>query len=143
MKTIVLKEYGLKKTPGRERVIKALRSSSLPLTAEDIFNKNRGGGENISTVYRALVSFEKVGIVKREINENGENSFILTENGHSHVIVCVKCHKTTYLKECPYEKANRQIAEETGYDVFDHNVQLFGLCPQCQKKEKKKARLKQ
>jgi Fur family transcriptional regulator, ferric uptake regulator len=135
MKNIDLREYGLKKTPGRESVLSILKTAKLPLNAETIFAKSRAQGLNLSTIYRALSSFEKAGIVKREINETGENSFILSKAKHNHVIICVNCHKKTYLNECPYEAANKRITKETGYEVFDHNVQLFGLCPDCQKKK--------
>jgi Fur family transcriptional regulator, ferric uptake regulator len=137
MEKIDLRSYGLRKTIARETVLLALEQARFPLTAETIYKKTESKGEDLSTVYRVLSSFEKCGIVKREMDEKGENSYILTGAKHSHVIVCVRCHKKTFLSECPYEKANEKISEETGYSVFDHNVQLFGLCPDCLEKEKK------
>ncbi len=136
MKKIDLKSYGLKKTAPRILVLKVLEKAKLPLTAETIYAKIGKKGENLSTIYRALASFEKTGLVKKERDERGENSFFLASAKHTHVIICVKCHKKAYLEECPYEGANKEINKETGYKVFDHNVQLFGICPECQKKLK-------
>lgn len=118
-------------------VLTLLSKSRLPLTAEALYAKSHNKSGNLSTVYRVLSSFEKAGIVKMEVNVSGEKSYVLAGAKHQHVIICVECHKKTYLPGCPYHEVNEKISQETGYRVYDHNIQLYGLCPDCQKKMKK------
>lgn len=134
-KEISLEVSGFKKTKSREAILNILKTSQMPMTADVIYKKIKLDSINLSTVYRTLSSFVKAGLVKKEITENNENSYIIDDGRHRHVIICVRCHKKMFLDECPYHEANISIEKETGYKVYDHNIELFGLCPDCQKKD--------
>ena len=134
MKNDTLIESGLKNTKPRRLILNILSKSSLPLTAEDIYFSLKKEGVNLSTVYRTLNSFEKAHIVKKEINQNKENSFILLEHDDHHVLVCLKCHKVVPLEGCPYHEANEELENKTGFAIQDHNIEIYGVCPNCQKR---------
>ena len=92
---------------------------------------------NLSTLHRTLNSFTEVGLVKKEINKDKENIFMLVHDEHEdhHVLVCVKCHKVVPLKGCPYHEANEEIENETGFEIEDHNTEIYGVCPDCKVKK--------
>ena len=82
-------------------------------------------------------SFIEAGIVKKEVNEQKENVFLLIRNEENHILVCTACHKKVKLEGCPYHKVNEEIEKKTGFIVQDQNVEIYGLCPECQNKTNK------
>ena len=133
----LLTQKGLKRTKPRIAILNALTKAQLPLTAEEIFFALKNKDINLSTVYRTLNSFTEVGLVKKEINKDKENIFMLVHDEHEdhHVLVCVKCHKVVPLKGCPYHEANEEIENETGFEIEDHNTEIYGVCPDCKVKK--------
>lgn len=134
MKEKTFEEFGLKKTKSRIAVLEKLENSEYPLTAEELHSSLSDQDIDLSTIYRTLKSFLEVGLVKREINEKKENVFSLDNDEDSHVLVCVRCHKKIKLAGCPYHEVNEKIEKDTGFLVQDQNVEIYGLCPDCQKK---------
>ena len=129
----LLRQAGLKSTKPRIEILKILEEANSPLTAEEIFSRLNNKDINLSTVYRTLNAFEESHLVKKEINKNKENIFSL-EGEDSHVLVCVKCHRTIPLKGCPYHEANEELEKETGDVIEDHSTEIYGVCPDCQNK---------
>ena len=129
----LLKQAGLKNTKPRMEILKVLEQSNSPLTAEEIYAKLNKKDINLSTVYRTLNTFDNCHIVKKEINKRKENIFSL-EGEDTHILVCVKCHRSIPLKGCPYHEANEELEKTTGFLIEDHNTEIYGVCPDCQKK---------
>ena len=129
----LLKEHGLKITSTRLLVLKTLDKSSSPLSAEEIYKSLKNKDVTLSTVYRALNAFVDAHLAKKEINENKENIFSLEKEEDHHVLVCVKCHKVVPINGCPYHEANEEIEKATGFSINDHNTEIYGVCPDCQK----------
>lgn len=132
----LLTAKGLKITRSRLAVLRVLSFSAYPMTAEAVQEKLKKEGFNLSTVYRTLNTFVENGIAKKEINVEKENVFSLASEEDTHVLVCVKCHKKTPLEGCPYHEANEAIEEQTGFSILDHSTEIYGVCPDCQKKNK-------
>ena len=130
----ILSKNNLKRTPSRIEILKVLEKSSTPLSAEEIFKLLKKKDIDISTIYRTLNSFAKANIVKKEINHNKENIFSLVNDEDKHILVCVKCHKTVVIDDCPYHEANEKIKKETGFLINDHTTEIYGICPDCQHK---------
>lgn len=126
----------LKKTKTREKLLQLLSKATYPISAEELYSYFDKKDTNLSTIYRNLNSFEKAGIIKKEINEKKENVFSLIDDTDSHILVCSICHKRIRLNFCPFEKVNKQIESETGFKLQDQNVELYGICPDCQKAKK-------
>lgn len=129
-------KYHLKKTKNRILILSLFEKSNKPLTALDIFNMQKKEKLDLSTIYRTLLTFEKVGLLKKEINEDKENIYSLIQKD-THILVCSKCHKRIPLKGCPFHKVNEEIEKETGFILKDQNVEIYGICKECQKDEKR------
>ena len=134
----ILKSRELKNTKGRNLIIEVLKNAKAPLSAEEIYSSLINKGINLSTVYRTLNTFYDNGIVLKEVNQKKENVFSLIKDEHDdhHVLVCTKCHKVVQLKGCPYHEVNEKIEEETGFKIQDHNIEIYGVCPDCSKDNK-------
>ena len=129
----VFKTKDLKNTKGRALILSVLKGAKKPMSAEEIYNQLRNKGLNLSTVYRTLNTFYDCGIVLKEVNKDKENVFTLVRDEHSdhHILICIKCHKVVQLKGCPYHEVNEKIEEETGFKIQDHNIEIYGVCPDC------------
>lgn len=136
MKENAFEQYHLKKTHARERLLSLLEKSSHPLTADEIYLSFRKKDVNLSTIYRSLKAFEEKGLIKKEVNEKKENVYSLNQKEDNHILVCTKCHKRIPLQGCPFHEVNEKIEEETGFLLQDQNIELYGICKDCQKKEK-------
>ncbi|MBP5694482.1 MAG: transcriptional repressor [Bacilli bacterium] len=121
----------LKRTPSRVEILNILEKASTPLTAEEIFKLLRKKDIDLSTIYRTLNAFTSANIIKKEVNNNKENIFSLVNNEDKHILVCVKCHKTVVIDDCPYHEANKKIEQETGFTINDHTTEIYGICPDC------------
>lgn len=126
---------GLKRTKNRQLILDVLEKYSYPVTVEEIFYSFKKKDINLSTVYRTLNAFEEAGLVKREVNDKKENVFSLIKDEDQHILVCTKCHKRVPLEGCPYHHVNEEIEKETGFVLQDQNIEIYGVCPDCQKKK--------
>ncbi|HYH05324.1 MAG TPA: transcriptional repressor, partial [Bacillota bacterium] len=91
----ILHEAGLKYTSGRVALLELLMETDVPLTQEEISRRLSGTGFNRVSVYRALDSFCKIGIVHRL--ESGDRVWKFAycgcgQQGHCHPhFVCRAC----------------------------------------------------
>ena len=129
----LLKEKGLKVTEARLSVFHYLSTLSSPTTAEDLHWKLRGKGLDLSTIYRTLNTFVECQIAKKEVGRHKENLYSLVSEEESHLLVCMRCGKKIPLSGCPYHEVNESIQAQTGFRVLDHNTEIYGICPECQK----------
>lgn len=127
----ILRENGLKATPARVETLRYLSSLNAPISAEDLFDRLRHNGLDLSTLYRTLNSLASVGLVKKEVGARKENLFSLEREEERHLLVCLRCGKKIPLEGCPYHEVNESIEEKTGFKVLDHNTEIYGICPDC------------
>lgn len=132
-----LHRCGLKKTRGRESVMKALEAATCPVTAEKIFFALKEHGEEISlsTVYRILSILVKKNLVCKAGNdESGRAMFELNRHIHRHYLVCLGCHKMIPVEHCPLGSLEKKLERETGFSVTGHSLEIYGYCADCQKR---------
>jgi Fur family ferric uptake transcriptional regulator len=129
-----LKDAGLKITLPRIKILEILESSKVHhLSAEDVYKHLLQNDEEIglATVYRVLTQFEDAGLVIRHHFEGGHSVFELSSEDHHDHLVCVKCGRVEEFHDEEIERRQRNIAVERGFELTDHNLNLYGLCPSC------------
>lgn len=130
-----LKDAGLKITLPRIKILQVLENSSVQhVSAEDVYKMLIAADEEIglATVYRVLTQFEQAGLVARHNFEGGHSVFELSKEDHHDHIVCQKCGKITEFSDEKIEARQSEIAKSLGYILLDHNLNMYGLCPDCQ-----------
>lgn len=129
-----IKDAGLKITLPRVKILQILESSNIHhMSAEDVYKALLTNGEEIglATVYRVLTQFEDAGLVVRHNFEGGHSVFeVATEEHHDH-IVCVKCGRVEEFHDDEIEARQRSVANNLGFELTDHNLNMYGLCPDC------------
>jgi Fur family ferric uptake transcriptional regulator len=135
--TTDLKEAGLKVTHPRIKILSILESiDNKHLSAEDVYKHLIDEGEKISiaTVYRVLMQFEAAGLVKRHNFESGHSVYELDSGSHHDHMVCVRCGQVDEFYDQTIEKHQESIAKKLGYEITDHSLYIYGVCPDCRKK---------
>jgi Fur family ferric uptake transcriptional regulator len=130
-----LKKFGLKATLPRLRILQLLENSQQRhMSAEDIYKTLLDTGEDVSlaTVYRVLTQFETAGILIRHHFENGLSVFELDEGHHHDHLLCVECGKVIEFFDDAIEKRQRAIAQQHRFNITDHCLYIYGVCPNCQ-----------
>jgi Fur family ferric uptake transcriptional regulator len=132
-----LKNAGLKVTVPRIKILQILEKQvhDRHFSAEKLYKILLSENEDIglATVYRVLTQFEAAGLVTRHHFEGGNSVFELDNGTHHDHLVCVKCGKVDEFKDELIENRQREIADNLGYELTDHNFYLYGFCSECRK----------
>ncbi len=126
---------GYRKTKQREAILKVLERAEYPINAEQIFMelKNRGIEISLSTIYRNLEMLTKEGLVVKSYMMNEDKArFALPDK--KNYLVCEKCGKIVIIDNCPFDKFKEELIEVHGFDITGHSIEVYGVCPDCQKK---------
>ena len=133
-----LRKAGLKVTLPRVKILEVLEASKRRhFSAEDVYKLLIESGEEIglATVYRVLTQFESAGLVTRHHFDSGHSVFELNQGDHHDHILCVRCGRVDEFVDDTIEKLQHEIAEKAGYEMTDHVLYIYGLCPDCREKK--------
>ncbi|SNZ08206.1 Fur family transcriptional regulator, ferric uptake regulator [Persephonella hydrogeniphila] len=126
---------GYRKTKQREAILKILERAEYPISAEQIFMelKKKGIDISLSTIYRNLEMLTKEGLVVKSymINEDKARYALPDKKNY---LVCEKCGKIVIIDNCPFDKFKEELIEVHGFDITGHSIEVYGICPECQKK---------
>ncbi|MGE5544496.1 MAG: Fur family transcriptional regulator [Bacillota bacterium] len=134
----ILNRNQCKITPQRRAVLDVLRQTSgAHMTAEDIYNevKKINPRIGIATVYRTLELLARLEIVHKNSFDEGKYRYeFCKDDGHfHHHFLCNNCGVIIEVEE-DYLTLLEGELERRGFHISDHNLQLYGLCPNCHKK---------
>lgn len=132
----ILSEAGYRLSQPRCTVMRILEDNSLPMTPLAIYQQaiELDLPVGLVSVYRALELLKALGLVTEVYMENGDQGFVPNSSGHTHHIVCKECHQVIeFIGEEDLSSLFERVHQETGFEVNGHLLQLFGLCPACQK----------
>jgi Fe2+ or Zn2+ uptake regulation protein len=84
------------------------------------------------SVYRILEKLEELHLIQRVHQPQGCQALISAGEGHQHILLCQHCGQVTFFEGDNFDALMGSIASRTGYQIREHWLQLFGLCPTCQ-----------
>lgn len=127
----LLQEHGVKPTPNRLLIARALHDAGRPLTMMEL--EARLETIDKSNIFRALQLFREAHLVHvLEDTGDGARYELCLSHGsmdddlHVH-FYCEKCHKTYCLEDTPVPHVN----SPDGFIVHTSSHLLRGLCPDC------------
>jgi Fur family ferric uptake transcriptional regulator len=117
-------------------IFKVLEEQEDHLTAKEIYEKVKVtlSAVDPSTVYRSLERMVHQGQVS--VSDMGGPAVVyelVTRDPHHH-LVCEKCGKKLTFKDGQISDFLGQVQKETGFRITTNHLVLFGVCPDCQKK---------
>jgi len=132
----LLKKNGEKFTIQREIILETLYNSDEHLTPEALHQliqkKHPDLKTGIATIYRTLSRLEESDIVTSlSFGAQGKKYELGAKDHHDHMI-CTECGNITEFLDGEIERRQELIAQEFGFMIKDHSMQIYGLCKNCQ-----------
>ncbi len=129
-----LQERGYRLTGSRRTVVEIIACSQRVISPLEVYEqaRSRTPGLGLVTVYRTVEKLEELGLIQRVHRPNGCQAFVASQNGHQHLLICKQCGNVQYFSGDQLESLMHDVESESGYQVSDHWLQLFGLCVECQ-----------
>lgn len=135
-----LKEHKIKNTPQRQVILAYLMNSHEHPSIEMIYRYVREHGFSVSlaTVYNTLeLLLTHELIIEISADTQGHMRYDYFDRPHYHVI-CVECNKIIDVFDDKYRQVEQQAAAKTGFKIYNSQLEVYGLCPECQAKVKEK-----
>lgn len=132
----LLQKSGCRLTEPRRVIIEILARSERALGPQDVYDIGRGEhvGMGLVTVYRTLEKLEQLGLIQRVHHPDGCHRYLRSGIGHQHILLCVNCGRSVFFKGDDLYAQFSGVSESSGYEIQEHWLQLFGLCPVCKEK---------
>ena len=128
-------------TTGRRAIVEVLANASRPLTVPELLAAAGAGAGGVpqSSAYRNLTLLVEVGILHRLPGSDEFARYELAEElaGHHHHVTCASCGTVADVSASPrleraLAEAARIAADQTGFEVTGHHIELLGRCDACQ-----------
>jgi len=132
---------GLRSTDQRRLIVETFFGAENHVSIEELLAQVRAKDPRVgyATVYRTLKLLTECGVANERRFGDGLTRYELADDAshHDHLI-CVDCGDITEFEEPRIEELQEGIARQYGFKLRSHKHELYGLCPDCQRKAKKK-----
>ncbi len=120
-------QAGLKMTGQRKVILKVLDGAEDHPSVEDVYERAKvlDSSISIATVYRTLSLLDDLNLVIRHEFQEGYSRYEVNWDHHHHLIDLETGEVIEFQNE-KLEKLKEQIANELGYDLVDHRLELYG-----------------
>ena len=129
-----LESRRLKNTPHRRFVLKSFLEGEGHRSVEDVYRAVREKNSTIgyTTVYRAMKLLVDSGLARSVDLADGVTRYepLYNHSHHDHLI-CTECGASIEFFNAEIEKAQDMASARLGFKVFDHRLQIYGLCKDC------------
>jgi len=123
-------------TRNRRALVDALETAEHPLTIPEILDADASLA--MSSVYRNLAVLEQADVVHRVVTTDEFARYELVEDltEHHHHLICSSCGKVEDFTPTPALErsaadALARIADQAGFRVHSHRLDVVGLCHRC------------
>jgi Fur family peroxide stress response transcriptional regulator len=134
----MLKRSGLRVTPQRRAMCRALAGDTSHPTAQAIYERLKPEFLSLSlaTVYNTLQILVEAGII-HEIGAAGDGAMHYDADPSPHVnLICTNCGRIDDFHETTLKRVTQRVARHSGYQLRGARVAYYGLCPDCRRRLK-------
>ncbi|MEA2051017.1 MAG: Fur family transcriptional regulator [Campylobacterota bacterium] len=128
----------MKYTEQRAIILKILLNLDDHLSAEELHEvvKEKYPNQNIgiATVYRTLNFLEEVELISSISFGKEGKKYESNDTTHHDHIICTSCGKIVEFFDQEIENRQEKIALENGFQITNHDMQIYGLCENCNNK---------
>lgn len=131
-------EKGLRMTEQRRIIARVLSESVDHPDVETVYQRASqiDSGIGLATVYRTLRLFEEANILERHDFGDGRARYEEVRDEHHDHLIDVQTGEVIEFTNEAIEALQRKVAEELGYRLVDHRLELYGV--KLGKEDKKK-----
>jgi len=129
-----LKDLDFRITPQRLAVLEILAESKGHPSVEDIFKQIKPNfpTTSLATIYKTINLLKEIGEVV-ELDFSAESNRYDGNKPHPHPhLICTKCKTIMDADMATVEDLSKELARKTGYEILNHRLDFFGICPRCQ-----------
>ncbi|NLY20108.1 MAG: transcriptional repressor [Tissierellia bacterium] len=134
----ILKDNDYKFTWQRKLILEFLsENTDKHLSCDEIYDSIVAENPEIgiATIYRNILTFEKLNIVTKLNLNDGISRYELndfSEEGHQHHhLICVNCGKIIEVKKDLLDNLEQMIEKDLEFKVKDHSLKFYGYCSEC------------
>jgi Fur family transcriptional regulator, ferric uptake regulator len=122
-------EKGLRMTDQRRVIARVLSEADDHPDAEDLYRRASTIDPHISiaTVYRTVKLFEDAGILERHDFRDGRSRYEEVPDAHHDHLIDVQSGRVIEFRNEEIEALQRKVAEELGFELVDHRLELYGV----------------
>ena len=129
-----LREHEHRITPQRLAILKVLAASEGHPSVEQIYARVKTDfpTTSLATIYKNVSLMKSLG----EVLELGFSDDSNRYDGnkpypHPH-LVCIQCKKIIDPDLSMLQDLTQELIQETGFQIINHRMDFFGICPDCQ-----------
>jgi Fur family ferric uptake transcriptional regulator len=122
-------DKGLRMTEQRRVIARVLSDAIDHPDAEELYRRASAIDPHISiaTVYRTVKLFEDAGILERHDFRDGRSRYEEVPESHHDHLIDVQTGKVIEFRNEEIERLQRLIADELGFELVDHRLELYGV----------------
>lgn len=128
-----IRNRGGRVTKIRMKIVQILSDTGCLMPQTEILArlKKQGMNPNRSTIFRELLFLVQKNIaIKNTIS--GVDYYEMPQDHHHH-LVCLNCNSIEKVKIGNHlAKHEKQIAEQTKFNIINHSLEFYGYCRKCQ-----------
>ena len=131
-----LRQREFRITPQRIAILQALLNTDQHPSIEEVYRqvKSRFPTTSLATVYKTVHLLKEIGEILEIGFADGRSRYDGNKPyPHPHLI-CTRCQSIIDPEVNLLDQLTGEVAKATGYRITSHQVELFGICPACQKK---------
>jgi Fur family transcriptional regulator, ferric uptake regulator len=132
-----MNKKGLRSTDQRRLIVETFFKVGDHISIEELLAavRNQDPKVGYATVYRTLKLLAECGVAfERRFGDGLTRYELADEEAHHDHLICVDCGKIQEFEEPDIETLQEAVAKKYGYEVRSHKHELYGVCPDCQKK---------
>ncbi|MFN9066589.1 MAG: Fur family transcriptional regulator [Bdellovibrionales bacterium] len=140
----LIRKMNLKVTGQRLLILHAFHEGRRHMTAQELFEKvvKRDSSIGFATVYRFLRSMADQKLVT-EVRMGGLPArYELTPQKHHDHLTCTECGQIVEFENKTIESLQEKVAQQFGFQLTDHLLELYGVCSKCPLAQHSKSRLR-
>jgi len=124
---------GLRVTNQRALLLEIIRQGEGHLDAFELYRRAREKQPrlSLSTVYRALQKFKKLGLVEEVHFDENHHHYEVKPSAEHHHLVCLGCGRVIEFHYPLARQVKRNVPEAKDFDIIGAELRMTGYCSRC------------
>ena len=129
------RKRGYRVTPQRLALLRLLAASENHPSAAQLYERlqEHYPTTSLATVYKTLSRLKEMGEVLELGFSDDDNRYDGNEPAPHPHLICIRCRKIIDPEVVSLRGLAQEVAANMGYKIVGHRLDLYGVCPDCQR----------